>query len=80
MDKKPVAVQALLADFSAGALSRSELIEATGLSFDNILIELGRAGLPLPIVRATERITPDQKKLYQEMLQNMLLKKSVDKP
>lgn len=79
MSKKLEAVQSLLADFSAGKLSRSELMEATSLSFEEILVEMGKAGLPLPPVRATERITPDQKKLYEEILKNWLSVQSVDK-
>jgi hypothetical protein len=80
MDKEPEAVQVLLVDFSAGKLSRSELMEATGLSFEEVLMEMGKAGLPLPPVRATERITSEQKKLYEEILKNWLHAKSTDKP
>jgi hypothetical protein len=80
MDKETRAIPALLADFSEGKLSRSELMEATGLSFEEVLVEMGKAGLPLPPVRATERITPDQRKLYEEILKNWLHAKSTDKP
>lgn len=79
MDNEPEALQALLADFSAGKLSRSQLIEASGLSFEELLAELGKAGLPLPKVRTVERATPEQKKQYEEFVKNWLSKNPIDK-
>lgn len=80
MNNEPETLKVLLADFSAGKLSRSELIEATGLSFAEILTELSKAGLPLPKVRTIERATPEQKKRYKELLKTLLSTKSVDEP
>ena len=75
-NNKHEALQALLVDFSAGKLSRSELMNATGLSFEDILTELDNAGLPLPKVRTVERATPEQKKRYEELLKTLLSTKS----
>lgn len=57
----------LLAEYSAGGLSRRELEEATGLCFGDVLSALGERGLSLPRVDSTKGFNPEQMGLLNKV-------------
>ena len=66
-DQVPERLDTLLAQYSAGAISRRELEQASSLWFGDILAELGRRGLPLPRVDSSVHFNAVQLALYERV-------------
>lgn len=57
----------LLSAYSDGKINRQVVEAATGLWFGEILIELGKRGLPPPRVDSTVHFNARQRELYQRI-------------